>query len=106
MSITGKGKLVRDNIPEVIEDDGKTPVTRVLSDIEYRDSLDEKLKEEVGEYFESKTSEELGDIIDVVHAISECDGVSVSELEEIRKKKLGEKGGFVRKIFLKEAREK
>lgn len=40
-------KLVRDNIPAIIEKNGETCVTRKLSDKEYEDALAEKLKEEV-----------------------------------------------------------
>lgn len=39
-------KLVRDKIPEIIENDGETPVVRVLNDEEYRIELENKLKEE------------------------------------------------------------
>ena len=39
-------KLVRDKIPEIIENDGETPVVRVLNDDEYRIELEKKLKEE------------------------------------------------------------
>ena len=38
-------KLVRDKIPEIIENDGETPVVRVLNDEEYRIELKKKLKE-------------------------------------------------------------
>ena len=39
-------KLVRDNIPEVIMNDGEYPVIRVLSDEEYKKELERKLLEE------------------------------------------------------------
>ena len=39
-------KLVRDNIPEIISNKGETPVTRILSNDEYKKSLEEKLFEE------------------------------------------------------------
>ena len=32
------GKLVRDKIPEIIENSGKEPIIRVLEDTEYKDS--------------------------------------------------------------------
>lgn len=42
-------KLVRDNIPAIIEKNGETCVTRKLTDKEYEDALAEKLQEEVKE---------------------------------------------------------
>ncbi len=44
------GKLVRDNIPEIILKAVKEPITRILSDQEYKIELDKKLFEEVNEY--------------------------------------------------------
>ena len=38
-------KLVRDNIPAIIEKNGETCVTRKLTDKEYEDALAEKLQE-------------------------------------------------------------
>lgn len=42
-------KLVRDNIPAIIEKNGETCVTRKLTDKEYEDALANKLQEEVAE---------------------------------------------------------
>lgn len=39
-------KLVRNKIPEIIKNAGKTPVTLILSDEEYLSELDKKLNEE------------------------------------------------------------
>lgn len=39
-------KLVRDNIPNIISKNGETPITRVLSDVEYKEELERKLYEE------------------------------------------------------------
>ena len=35
-------KLVRDNIPEIITDNNETPVTRILTDEEYKKSLHDR----------------------------------------------------------------
>ena len=43
-------KLVRDKIPQIIGNSGKTCQTRVLSDDEYITALDMKLREELNEY--------------------------------------------------------
>ena len=40
-------KLVRDKIPEIISSNNETPVTRILSDLEYKEELEKKTKEEL-----------------------------------------------------------
>lgn len=62
-------KLVRDRIPEIIEQSGKKAVTRIAGDGEYRQYLREKLQEEVGEFMENGNPEELADILEVVFAL-------------------------------------
>ena len=59
-------KLVRDRIPEIIEQDGKECVCSVMNDEEYLAALDEKLNEELKEYQESKSMEELADLLEEV----------------------------------------
>ena len=39
-------KLVRDNIPDIIHNNGKKAITRILSDEEYKQELEKKLYEE------------------------------------------------------------
>lgn len=93
-------KLVRDKIPEIICSSGYEPVTRVLDDGEYVAELEKKLDEEVAEYHESKSVEELADILEVVYALCEAHGKNVSELMDVYEKKHDERGGFKEKIFL------
>ncbi len=95
-------KLVRDKIPEIIENAGKTCVTEVLSDVEYLQMLDMKLEEEMQEYFQDKNLEELADLMEVIFAVAEARGYSIAELEQVRKKKADERGGFKQKILLME----
>ena len=93
-------KLVRDRIPEIIEASGHKCETRVLSDDEYLVELKNKLQEEVNEFLESGSVEELADIIEVVHSLSAQSGSSIESVEEIRSNKADERGGFKEKIFL------
>lgn len=94
------GKLVRDNIPAIIEDSGQQAVTRVLGHAEYDVALDDKLLEEVNEYLESGELEELADIQEVVLAIAKLKGLSAADLEVIRRQKADQRGGFEGRIFL------
>ena len=94
-----QGKLVRDNIPQIILADGKTPITRILTDEEYLVELDKKLTEEVAEYQADKSLEEMADVLEVLLAICEARGHSVEQLMEVRNQKREQRGGFKQKIF-------
>jgi len=102
MKKTVHNKLVRDRIPEIIEKSGKRAVTEILSDEEYMELLNKKLMEEVQEYLESGTVEELADIGEVMHAIMDLKGISLDEFQRVRMEKLEQRGGFKKKILLKE----
>ncbi len=98
-------KLVRDRIPEIIELDGKKCTYETLSDEKYMGLLDQKLSEELSEYQESKSLEELADLLEVMQAVVKARGWTLEELEQVRADKAAERGGFEKKILLKEVRE-
>ena len=98
--MTVYNKLVRDKIPDIITASGKHPVTRVLSNEEYLAELDKKLIEEGNEYQADKSLEELADMLEVIYAIAAAKGCSITELQELCKKKAAERGRFVHKLFL------
>ena len=77
-------KLVRDNIPEIMIQNGAKPVTRILTDEEYLIELNKKLLEEVKEYLESENIEEIADIEEVLLAILNVKGIGESLIEEIK----------------------
>ena len=87
-------KLVRDNIPEVIEADGETPVTHVADGVEYERRLFEKLDEEVAELREDPSADELADVLEVLAAIQDRLGVGDDELKQIREEKADRRGRF------------
>ena len=95
-------KLVRDKIPEIIENQGKTCVTEILSQGTYIQMLDEKLNEELTEYQESKSLEELADLLEVMEAVASARGYTWEELIAVRDKKRLNRGGFQKRILLKE----
>ncbi|MCI8740962.1 MAG: nucleoside triphosphate pyrophosphohydrolase [Oscillibacter sp.] len=106
MRETKYNKLVRDRIPEIIESDGKTCVTETLPDARYLEMLDAKLNEELAEYQESKSLEELADLLEVLRAVVKARGWTWEELERVRQDKAAKRGGFEKKILLKEVLEK
>ena len=99
-------KLVRDRIPEIVEAQGKKPVTHIAADGEYEKRLREKLKEEAMEYYASGRDEELADVLEVVYAICDAKKVTKANLEEIRAKKAKERGSFSKRIVLDNVEEK
>ena len=106
MSNIKYNKLVRDRIPEIIEAEGKTCVCEVLSDEDYLRLLDQKLNEELAEYQESKSLEELADLFEVMRAVVKARGWTMEKLEQVRADKADRRGGFEKKILLKEVEER
>lgn len=102
LKIITYNKLVRDRIPELIKASGKTCTIEVLSDDDYLKMLDAKLDEELAEYHECKSLEELADLLEVIYACASARGSSSQELELIRQEKADKRGGFEKKILLKE----
>jgi predicted house-cleaning noncanonical NTP pyrophosphatase (MazG superfamily) len=98
-------KLVRDKIPEIIRNNGKTPITHIAESDEYWNKLKNKLKEEVEEFIQDSNKEELADIFEVITAINLYKEWTIDEIVEVQKKKREERGGFEDKIILDEVKE-
>lgn len=97
-------KLVRDDVPGMIEADGDEPRTHVAEGEEYRERLHDKLDEEVAEFHESADPEELADVVEVVLALADAYGSSETELDELRRAKAAERGRFEQGIVLEAVR--
>ena len=93
-------KLVRDKIPEIIEKNGGKCRLRILNDEEYLAALDRKLAEELSEYLESGSMEEIADLLEVIRAVIAARGSTMDEVEAIRAAKAAERGAFDKKIEL------
>ena len=98
-------KLVRDKIPSIIEAAGKTAVTDRIPSENMQTALDQKLQEEVKEYLESHSVEEMADVLEALHGIAFHAGIDWSRIEAERLRKKEERGGFVEGIRLIEVRE-
>ncbi|MDD3392772.1 MAG: nucleoside triphosphate pyrophosphohydrolase [Bacilli bacterium] len=97
-------KLVRDNIPNIIKNNGEEAIIRILDDNEYKHKLDEKLLEEVNEYLEDDNIEEIADILEVIEAILKYKKVSQDDLKIVKETKKNKKGSFDKQIFLIETK--
>ena len=97
-------KLVRDNIPEIIESCGKVCKTHILDSSEYIDCLKAKLLEESKEVVEASDLEsliaELADVMEVITSIESFYDIDSTTVEEKRIAKGNKNGHFKDKIFL------
>lgn len=97
-------KLIRDQLPKIMELQGTTLHTRILVDDELVQRLKEKLLEEAKEVHLSENldelTEELADVLEVIHALSKASGVSMQAVENKRIEKRHAKGGFDAGIFV------
>ena len=99
-------KLVRDRIPDLIEQSGKSCLCRTLEQNDYLNALDEKLQEELNEYLSDKTLEELADLLEVIRAVITARGSTYEEIESIRLSKAATRGGFEKRIWLMETNDR
>lgn len=93
-------KLVRDNIPDIIEQQGDKPDFVILDSIDYYNELKKKLTEELTEFNISDDVLELCDLVEVINAILDYNNINNKEFEEMRLKKNKTNGKFKNKIFL------
>lgn len=96
-------KLVRDRIIEIIEAKGEKALYHIAPEEEYAAKLKEKLQEEIGEFLEAESKEEMADVFEVITAILAQKGWNIEEVIEIQKKKREDRGGFEKRIILEEA---
>ena len=100
-------KLVRDKIPQILEEYGVFAEVNVLTDEEYRLALLDKLVEEARELRDSDGSiEERADVEEVIRALDDVLGLTSSKVEGARIKKLDDRGGFTKRIYLKKTTER
>lgn len=102
-------KLVRDRIPTIIGlREGLKPlieqrppkISKADPEV-YPRLLEAKLLEEVSEYMrEPRQPDELVDILEVVYALAELHGIKPEELDEYRRIKRIDRGGFDNRIVL------
>ena len=96
-------KLVRDNIPSIIENNGEKSFIRVLGESEYKIELEKKLNEEYNEVLSSSGKdriEELAVMVEIIKCLAEIEGFSLDEVIEVSKEKSLKRGSFSKRIFL------
>mgnify|MGYP004546087123 FL=1 len=96
-------KLVRDNIPNIIKNNGEDPITRILTNEEYKQELEKKLYEEYQEVLESSGKdriEELADMLEIIKALAKLENKDLDDIINIANQKNNKRGAFNDKIFL------
>ncbi len=93
-------KLVRDNIIEIIKNQGKTPIFHTADKEEFKRELSKKLIEEAEEFREEPGGEELGDVLEVIDEIIDFYGFSKKSILEEKEKKAEKRGKFKKRIIL------
>lgn len=96
-------KLVRDKIPEYIKSKGGLPIMHIASEEEYWQKLKEKLSEEVSEFSDAESIEELADVLEVIEAIVRYKGFGDGDIQKVKNKKADERGKFEKRIILEES---
>ena len=103
-------KLVRDNIPEIIINNGGEPIYRELNNEEYWQYLLEKDKEELLEVEKANSLEErkkeLADKLELIRAMASFNGFTLNDIIEEADKKKTKNGGFEKKLLLVKVIEK
>lgn len=93
-------KLVRDKIPQIIKQANKDPFSYVATVEEVKPLLLLKLIEELEEFKATPNEEELADILEVIDGIANVYNLEMSNVLEVKAKKLKERGGFNERIIL------
>lgn len=103
-------KLVRDNIPEIIQNNGAKPFTRILSEEEYWQYLLKKDEEELEEVRTAESLEErkkeLADKLELIRAMAEFSGFNLQDIIEEADRKKEKNGGFQKRLLLEKVIEK
>ncbi|GGJ50976.1 nucleoside triphosphate pyrophosphohydrolase [Deinococcus roseus] len=90
-------KLVRDLTPQHMQHEAHF---EQLSEADFPRYLRLKLQEEVQEYLTEYSADKLADILEVVYALSELQGIQRDALESLREVKAREEGQFKTRLAL------
>jgi predicted house-cleaning noncanonical NTP pyrophosphatase (MazG superfamily) len=99
-------KLIRDHIPEIIEEDGKWCLTRRVHDAnEHMMLLKEKIIEEAQEFIENPSYEEAADMLEVIKTFCNLNNLDFDVVISVARNKQETHGGFHNGIILQKVGE-
>jgi predicted house-cleaning noncanonical NTP pyrophosphatase (MazG superfamily) len=93
-------KLVRDLIPRIIEEGGKTCKYYVAKYDEYKVRLYEKMREELDEFIDMPCYEEAADMYEVLLAICDLHELNIESVARWASVKKMQRGGFSDRVIL------
>ncbi len=95
-------KLVRDKIPQMIQESGRKQTSRVLNEDEYFHALVDKVVEEIEEFRSSGIEEEIADAYEALDCLVKLKGYEPMHIDYIRLIKREARGSFMDRILLEE----
>ena len=93
-------KLVRDKVPDQFKTEGVKAHIHEADDKEFETALLEKLREELLEFKNNKSIEQLADLLDVVDELIRLEHWTPEQIAAVRQERLQEKGGFTKRYIL------
>jgi predicted house-cleaning noncanonical NTP pyrophosphatase (MazG superfamily) len=93
-------KLVRDKVPELLEAKQVKATFHEASPEEFETELLEKLREEVLEFKNANSIEQLADLLQVVDEVISEKGWDKFMVDQVKAQRLNEKGGFSKRLIL------
>ena len=95
------GKLVRDQIPEIMRREGRHPEVEQINGDRLRTALKDKLIEEADELQHAEDiTEELADVLEVIEALITAYNLDPERVNTIKTDKKNNRGGFTAGWYL------
>lgn len=95
-------KLVRDRIPELIEESGRKQTSRILNEDEYFQALIDKVVEEIEEFRSTGIEEEIADVYEALDCLVKFKGYEPMHIDYVRLIKREARGSFMNRVLLEE----
>ena len=87
-------KLVRDKIPQIIEEDGKSCIYSAVEGAALESYAKKKLREEIEEFLADPCAEEAADVMEIFHLLCDIYDIKDSQIMASSTAKRVTRGGF------------
>ena len=96
-----KPKLVRDHIPDIIEETGSICVVSYVDDFKHHTiQLRNKMTEEIEEFIDNPSYSEAADVVEVIKTLCQMNGLEWESVLSAAVDKNETHGGFLRGVIL------